>query len=217
MTKIRYVTQADPPAPISAVPARELGILRHRPSDHPLCGRYLIQPPRFLPERGEAIMDPMTALSIAAAVVQFVDFGTGLLRGSLEVYTSAFGQTRGVVHVTQVVDDLSELSKSIKEESDKMRNTESINDSTESKLLTTCADCLRTCADIRAAVAKLGKVEPRPAIDNSTLGKLEPARAFKSIQVALKNSVSSSKMNGWETQLRQAREQITTALLGTLW
>lgn len=163
-------------------------------------------------------MDPMTALSIAASVIQFLDFGTKLIVGTHEVYKSAFGQTHAAVHLTQIVDDLSQFSKSIQEESDKMRNTETINGNVESKLLRACADCLRTCDEIRAAISKLGRAESsRPAMHNSTLGQVDPTRVFQSIQVALKSSVSSSKMDGWETRLRQAREQMTTALLGVLW
>ena len=37
------------------------------------------------------MLDPLTAISLASAVVQFTDFGIELVRGSIEVYHSANG------------------------------------------------------------------------------------------------------------------------------
>lgn len=164
-------------------------------------------------------MDPMTALSIAAAVVQFVDFSTSLLSRAQEAYKSASGQTKDVVQLNAVIDDLSHFSKTIQGESNKIENAQSSKDSTENILLKVCADCLQTCAEIQAAASKLGRVESAgSAVRYPIFGRqLEPRRALESIEIALKSLASSKQIRIWQDQLRQAREKMVMPLLGLLW
>lgn len=164
-------------------------------------------------------MDPMTALSIAAATVQFVDFGTSLLSSAREVYKSASGQPKDVVQLASLVDDLSKFSQSIQEVFDKAKSTKKSYDGFEENLLTVCAECLQTCSEIQAAVVKLGRVRsPKSAVSSSAFGrKVDATRGFQSIELALKNLASSKQIRAWQDQLRQAREQMMTALLGVLW
>ena len=60
-------------------------------------------------------MEPLSAVSIAAAVVQFVDFGTRLLSTSVEIYKSPSGQTAEEVEVTTVLGDLTSLASRTRE------------------------------------------------------------------------------------------------------
>lgn len=164
-------------------------------------------------------MDPMTVLSIAAAVVQFVDFGTSLLSGAREVYKSASGQPQEVVQLTTLVDDLSQFSKSIQEASDKAKSTQKSYDRAEDNLIRACASCLRTCTEIQAAVSNIGRVRsPKSAVPNSIFGRqVDATRGFQSIEIALKNLASSKQIRAWQDQLRELREQMMMALLSVLW
>lgn len=164
-------------------------------------------------------MDPMTVLSIAAAVVQFVDFGTSLLSSAREVYKSASGQPQDVVQLTTIVDDLSQFSKSIQEASDKVKSTTKSYDRSEENLSRVCANCLQTCTEIRAAVSNLGRVKPsKSAVPSSIFGRqIDAPRGFQSIEIALKNLASSKQMRAWQDQLRKTREQMMMALLSVLW
>ncbi|KAG6358707.1 hypothetical protein INS49_012225 [Diaporthe citri] len=164
-------------------------------------------------------MDPMTVLSIAAAVVQFVDFGTSLFSGAREMYKSASGQPQDIIQLTTLVYDLSQFSKSIQEASDKAKSTQKSYDLTEENLCRVCANCLQTCTEIQAAVSSLGRVKsPKSAVPNSIFGRqIDATRAFQSIEIALKNLASSKQIRAWQDQLRQSREQIMKALLNVLW
>lgn len=164
-------------------------------------------------------MDPMTVLSIAAAVVQFVDFSTSLLSGAREVYKSASGQPQDVVKLTTLVEDLSQFSKSIQEASDKAKSTQKSYDCIEENLSRICAGCLQTCTEIQAAVSNLGRVKSsKSAVRNPIFGRhIEARRGFQSIEIALKNLASSKQLHAWQDQLRQVREQMMMALLNVLW
>lgn len=164
-------------------------------------------------------MDPLTVLSIAAAIVQFVDFGTSLLSSAREAYKSASGQPQNVVQLNNLVDDLIRFSESIQEANDKARGTQNLYNRTEESLLRVCADCLQTCTEIQAAVSNLGRVKSsKSAVPNSIFGRqVDPTRGLQSIEVALKNLASYKQIRAWQDQLRHVREQMMMALLGTLW
>src|SRR4051812_46224868 len=55
-------------------------------------------------------MDPLTALSLAGTVVQFVEFGTKVLKGSRQFYTSASGALLVNEELELITKDLSELT-----------------------------------------------------------------------------------------------------------
>ena len=55
-------------------------------------------------------MDPLSALSVAAAVVQFLDFGAKLVGTGLEVYRSAEGTTEENLETESLVEHTRELA-----------------------------------------------------------------------------------------------------------
>ncbi|OTB05966.1 hypothetical protein M426DRAFT_121892 [Hypoxylon sp. CI-4A] len=56
-------------------------------------------------------MDPVSALSLAANVLQFIEFTTGLLLTSVEVYNSANGTSNAGVVLDEICSQLSDLSR----------------------------------------------------------------------------------------------------------
>jgi hypothetical protein len=162
-------------------------------------------------------MDPLSALSIAASVVQFVDFGTRLLSGTREVYKSASGQTKDIVELSTIVADLSQFSQNIREQFAKVDESRQQKTSTEEILLKTSANCLQTCADIQVAVSKLGKAEPPQSTDLKFAFGHQLGRVHKSFEVSFRNITSSKQIRTWQNRLTEAREQIVVSLLGLLW
>jgi hypothetical protein len=59
-------------------------------------------------------MDPLSALSIAASVVQFVDFGRHILSDSYEIYRSQSGELAKEVDLKIISKDLTDLVTQIK-------------------------------------------------------------------------------------------------------
>lgn len=51
-------------------------------------------------------MDPFTAISLASAIVQFVDFGTKLIKGGREIYYSTTGSTEENASLETVVSEM---------------------------------------------------------------------------------------------------------------
>ena len=59
-------------------------------------------------------MDPLTALSFAGTVVQFVDFSTKILKASHEIYQSVDGTPRDHDELELVLSDLFSLTQKLK-------------------------------------------------------------------------------------------------------
>jgi hypothetical protein len=73
------------------------------------------------------MIDPMSALSIAAGVVQFVDFGKNLLSASYEIYRSPSGETSEEVELSTIAKDLTALITQIKDRAGKLPRGEGHN------------------------------------------------------------------------------------------
>jgi hypothetical protein len=55
-------------------------------------------------------MDPLTALGVAASIIQFVDFGSSLVSGSVERYRSATGASASNDELESLTEDLRNMS-----------------------------------------------------------------------------------------------------------
>lgn len=54
-------------------------------------------------------MDPLSAIGIAASIVQFLDFSQKLVSGTLELYRASDGATSYNSHLEYITNDLSQL------------------------------------------------------------------------------------------------------------
>jgi hypothetical protein len=68
-------------------------------------------------------MDPLSALSVAASVVQFVDFATGLLKDYREIHQT--GQPLTFEAFTHVTNDLLQLNATMKSGTKPAKDTRS--------------------------------------------------------------------------------------------
>ena len=60
------------------------------------------------------MLDPLTALSLAASIVQFVDFGSKMLSDSYEIYKA--GSTSGHETIKSITTDLAALADRIQDD-----------------------------------------------------------------------------------------------------
>jgi len=58
-------------------------------------------------------MDPMSTLSVEAAAVQFVDFGSRILSDTCEIFPSSTGQASHHVELSELSRDLGALAKGV--------------------------------------------------------------------------------------------------------
>ncbi|KAF4999664.1 hypothetical protein FDECE_11444, partial [Fusarium decemcellulare] len=54
-------------------------------------------------------MDPVTAISLASSIITFIDFGTELITGAIEIYRAPDGTSAADAHLQDVLGDLSDL------------------------------------------------------------------------------------------------------------
>jgi len=143
-------------------------------------------------------MDPISALSIAAAVVKFVHFGIRLLSDTADNYRSSLGESRDRLDLEAITQELAALSQEVQSKSRLAAN------SAEEVFLRLCA----TCADI-------GKeLQECIAIVNA---QSKPGRVFRSFLLALQMGRPEDKIKALRTRLGQVEQQMMVAALVFLW
>jgi hypothetical protein len=94
-------------------------------------------------------MEPLSALSIAAAVVQFADFGFRLIKSAHELYKSPSGQRLEYIELSTVSQDLSHLANAVKT---KQRENDG---SAINPFLRLCDQCESTNSELQDMLNKL--------------------------------------------------------------
>jgi len=161
-------------------------------------------------------MEPLSALGLAAAVVQFLDFGSRMFRDLREIYGSAERTTVKHIELSALADELSELAGSVE------RNTAASNEPRDSgKGLPSTDDdheksqeiffrLCHECQEINQEIQELlGELQAQ--------GTTRIRLAADSLLVALKGIWSASKLKGLQDRLRETRQQIMMAVLVVLW
>ena len=115
-------------------------------------------------------MEPLSALSLVAAVIQFVDFGGNLISQSHQFYKSASGAFSENAVLEEIYENLSRLADKMKVSSGLTAHKSSKEEEALGKLATSCKDI---ADDLMVIIAEL-KV------------KGDTHRKWKSFQSALK-------------------------------
>lgn len=149
-------------------------------------------------------MDPLSALSVAAAVVQFVDYGTRILTDAREIYKSSWGQTPKNLELSTVAIDLSQLSDEVDSRSSRL----SLEKGRESEevFLRLCRECKEISDDLQGSLTKL-----------QARGTNRLELTASSLFVALKGVWSAKKVEKLKERLNQVRQQMMMAVLVFLW
>jgi flagellar motility protein MotE (MotC chaperone) len=143
-------------------------------------------------------MDPITALTVAGIVVQFVDFGTKLVSKGYKLYTSADGALHENIETKKIAKDLAELSTRLG--SLDIGSGTSSNLRTEEKTLVEMADgCKAVAKELEAALNSL-----------EVKGK---HRKWKSCRQALKSVTSKGKMDELANRMSEYRAQLELHIL----
>jgi hypothetical protein len=147
------------------------------------------------------MLDPLTALSVAGNVVQFVDFTTKLLSKSRKIYNSADGALVENLELESVAGNLMELSSRI---SDAFRSkADDVQLAWEDhNLITLCDNCRSVAEEILGLLAKLRL--------KGKHGK------WDSFRKALKTVGSENELDGLTRRLEGYRKQLDTLLLASL-
>ena len=151
-------------------------------------------------------MDPITAVSVAAAVVQFSDFGARLLKETTKTYKSVSGMTSDIVELSTIGVDLHQLSSSIEEKSSRLVDLSDGLSTSEQTLLRLCHTAQELSKELGNALNQL---------QTHNTGKLK--LAVESFAVALRKCWSRDRIDGFRERITDVRRQMMMAMLTFLW
>ncbi|KAH6637278.1 hypothetical protein F5144DRAFT_570116 [Chaetomium tenue] len=140
-------------------------------------------------------MDPLSALSIAAAVVQFVDFGYRLVKSAHQLYTSPGGQKLEDIELSIVSRDLSNLADAVQAKLDD-------NAGPQGDVLRLCCECASTNTELQEILAKL-----------KARGDTKLALAADICRVTLRQVATAGDIEKLAGRLSGIRQQMNVALL----
>lgn len=162
-------------------------------------------------------MDPLSALSIAASVVQFVDFGKHVLSTSYEIYKSPSGETVKEVELATIEKDLLGMVAHITDAIEASTAQNVYRSEAEASLL----QISKECGEIVDRFKKgLGLLKHRKGPIITQAGKKDDSKSgisFLSGGNAVARFWNASKIAGMIEQLERVKSRMTTATLFCLW
>lgn len=145
------------------------------------------------------MLDPMTALSLAGNIIQFVDFSTKLVAKGHELYNSADGASVGNAELEAIAKDLQELHERLRSSQADPSSTIQVPDS---------EIALRKLSDQCSGVAE-------ELVD--TLEKLKVQgtanRRWKSFRQALKGLMKKEEVDAMAKRLQDFGEELNLHIL----
>jgi hypothetical protein len=149
-------------------------------------------------------MDPITALGLAANVVQFLTFAGGIISKSAEIYSSADGQLVEQQELRIVANNLQALAIALPKSKGSRHhgNPNSSEVLSDQQLGELCKECRGVSHELLGALSAL-----------QVNGK---HKRWNSFRQALNSVWSEDKINALELRVNRYRSQIDTALLFSL-
>lgn len=160
-------------------------------------------------------MDPLSALSVAAAAMQFLDFGTRLITDASRIYRLSTGRNSHFVELSRVAADLSILAADIDANMqvsnmigpDSSRHSDSMLGAESEQILS------RLCRECKMVEAQLQTAMGEARAQGTTKLQL----VANSLSVALKGKASAKLIADLKERLHETRQQLTIALLVVFW
>jgi hypothetical protein len=146
-------------------------------------------------------MDPLTALSVAGNVVQFIQFGCQIISKEQQIYRSASGSLTENVDIETVANDFRSLSTRLKQSSNSLHGSRVTAD--EKALHEMCDKCIDIADDLIAHLDQL-KV------------KGDHHRKWKSFRQALKSVWNERELDSIVDRLSMFRQELEMHILVSL-
>jgi hypothetical protein len=144
------------------------------------------------------MLDPFSALSLAAAIIQFVDFSSKIVLGATELYRSTTGSLTKNVELSTIVADLGEISSNLR-----VYDRESHLYSKDERALSNLAIQCKGSAEALLI-----------ALDDLSIK--EPHKRWKSVRQALRSVWKENEIRDLQKRLDSFRSQLTIRLVATL-
>ncbi|KJR87282.1 uncharacterized protein SPSK_02005 [Sporothrix schenckii 1099-18] len=151
-------------------------------------------------------MDPITALSVAAAAGQFVSFAYDLAKGTAERYRSIEGTEKRFVAVAADAKHINELLDALSTPNDVTGGTGSFVKSRTTSTLTTKLDAIvQECHAVG--------VELQTLLDSTAVQPSEKRRMVQSVRVTFRSMRKDSEISRLHERLRYLREHVDSCLI----
>jgi hypothetical protein len=152
-------------------------------------------------------MDPLTALSVAGTIIQFVDFGTKLLKSSVQLYKSNQGTLKAHEELKLITGDLHVVIS-------KIRGSQCVtpgnsvppiagDEGIQGSFVKICDETAEIAAEL---LKKLNGIRVKDGKD----------RAWESVKAAVKAAWSKDEIQSLEKRLRLLKESLQFDLLDLL-
>ena len=119
-------------------------------------------------------MDPITAISIASAILTFIDTASKIVTGTYEILQSASGATAANEHIEIIVDDLCAITAELDTPDSRKYKRD------DRALRTLASNCQRVSEELRALLETL-KVSGNHTTWKSLTAKIKSMRKEKEI------------------------------------
>lgn len=139
-------------------------------------------------------MDPLSAISLASAVISFIDFGCQITSEAHEIYRSSHGLTKDFEEIQDTCERSKELIKAIKLE---------VNATDHEGLQTLAESCLETANEITTVLDKL---------KSSSYGGKQAGK-FKSIRKAFVQYRGKDKVEELNKKLQNHRRDLSDHII----
>ncbi|KAH7159593.1 hypothetical protein B0J13DRAFT_539221 [Dactylonectria estremocensis] len=160
-------------------------------------------------------MEPLSALGVAAAAVQFLDFGSRVFLDARDIWKSSPSQAPRNTELSEIARNLSSLmnevdrklqAAQIKQARKEGATGAGLDEQSQVMFARLCSECNDVCKELQECLSKL-----------KTQGKEGLKHAADSLIVAVKGVWSASKIEGLKDRIRQLRDQIMMAALVIVW
>ena len=142
-------------------------------------------------------MDPISAVSLAAVVAQFLDFGIKLVAKTHEIYSSVEGSEIRNIEINLIAQNFIPLNQRVRSRSRKV-----------------CAFAISEDEEALEAITEQCSKIGRELIDALEKAKVQGAyKRWKSVRQALKSVLGRDKIQDLYDRFKQYREQIVVVLL----
>ncbi|KAI1356907.1 hypothetical protein F5Y01DRAFT_266170 [Xylaria sp. FL0043] len=158
-------------------------------------------------------MEPLSILSVAAAVAQFLDFATKIIVNTKEAYESSLGQAQNDIELSKISRDFSSLTKGLSSKMSKLTQGDASKNATLEIEKDTIATLLRLCHESKTINKEIQAILAELRVAGTTRIRL----AAESFAVALRRVWSADKIQRLEHRLDENRKQVTMAMLVLSW
>lgn len=152
-------------------------------------------------------MDPLSILGIAAAVVQFVDFGSRLLTRTWDVYKKSQNAEAEREELAQIADDLSTFSQSVWQSLERSTSQGHYGTS-EPPFLEICAECDEITTEFHDVLTQIGQRRSKSNV--VPLGR-------KITRFALAAKWDDARIAAMKRRLETLNQRMMAAILFSLW